>query len=67
MQTTLWKEHKVKIMEEIQDPKYGRVLWAYVDYVKEYIIDDKVVEDQTIIDYLDDNYGRPTAWRDMVF
>ena len=54
-------------MEEIDDIKYGRVLWVYIDGVKEYIIKNTVVTDQAIIDYLDDHYGRPVRDRDIIF
>ena len=66
-ETFPWNGHKLKIMEEIQDEKYGRVLYAYVDYCKSYIIRDEIVTDQAIIDYLDDHYGTPVGWRGLVF
>lgn len=31
------------------------------------IIDDSVVTDQAVIDYLDDHYGRPVKWRNILF
>ena len=62
-----WKGHKLKIFDEIQDERYGQVLNVSLDYVKAYIIGDAVVTDQEIIDYLDDHYGRPVKWRNIVF
>ena len=62
-----WRGRDMKILERIHDEKYGCVLWAYVDYAKEYIIDGEIVQDQAIIDYLDDHYGRPVAERHIVF
>lgn len=62
-----WNGHNLKIFQEIQDEKYGQVLNVSLDYVKAYIIGDSVVTDQEVIDYLDDHYGRPVKWRDIVF
>lgn len=62
-----WNGHKVKIFEEINDLKFGRVLKASVDYVNTYIIGDTVVTDRDVIDYLDDHYGRPSEFRNLIF
>ena len=62
-----WNGHKLKIFQEIKDEKYGQVLNVSLDYVKEYIIGDSVVTDQKVIDYLDDHYGRPVKWRNIMF
>lgn len=62
-----WNGHDLIIYQEIQDEKYGQVLNVSLDYVKAYIIGDSVVTDQVVIDYLDDHYGRPVKWRDIVF
>ncbi len=62
-----WNGHNLKIFEEIQDEKYGQVLNVSLDYVKAYIIGDSVVTDQVVIDYLNDHYGRPVKWRNIVF
>ncbi len=62
-----WNGHNLKIFQEIRDEKYGQVLNVSLDYVKAYIIDDSVVTDQEVIDYLDDHYGRPVKLRDILF
>lgn len=62
-----WNGHNLKIFQEIRDEKYGQVLNVSLDYVKAYIIGDSVVTDQAVIDYLDDHYGRPVKWRNIVF
>ena len=62
-----WNGHDLIIYQEINDVKYGQVLRVSLDYVKRYIIGDSVVADQEVIDYLDDHYGRPVKWRDIVF
>ena len=67
MKTIDWNGKKLKVMEEIVDEKYGRVWWAYLDYVKVYVVEGKIVEEQSIIDELDNKYGRPVAERDIVF
>lgn len=67
MKTIDWNGKKLKIMEEIVDAKYGRVWFAYLDYVKVYVVEGKVVEEQSIIDELDNKYGRPVSERDIVF
>ena len=67
MKTNDWNGQKLKIMEEILDEKYGRVLWAYLDYVKVYIINGSVVTDRAVIDYLDDHYGRPVKDRGICY
>ena len=62
-----WNGYKLKIFQEIKDEKYGQVLNVSLDYVKAYIIGDAIVTDQEVIDYLDDHYGRPVKWRNIVF
>ena len=62
-----WNGYNLKIFRELRDEKYGQVLNVSLDYVKAYIIGDSVVTDQQVIDYLDDHYGRPVKWRDIVF
>ena len=48
----------VKVMETIEDPIYGQVLWCYLDHEKAYVINGDVVSEQSIIDDLDRKYGR---------
>ena len=72
IQTFLWKGARLKVMEEIQDPQLGKVLFSYLNYEKTYIITNPpnepiVVRDQAIIDYLDDHYARPILERDIVY
>lgn len=62
-----WNGHTLKIFQEIKDEKYGKVLKGYLGYAKAYIIGDSVVTDQEVIDYLDDHYGIPVKWRNIVF
>ena len=62
-----WNGKNLKIFQEIKDDKYGQVLNVSLDYVKAYIIGDSVVTDQKVIDYLDDHYGRPVKWRNIIF
>ena len=62
-----WNGHNLRIFQEVRDEKYGQVLNVSLDYVKAYIIGDSVVTDQAIIDYLDDHYGRPVKWRNIMF
>ena len=62
-----WNGHKLKIFREIFDKKFGRVLIIALDYVKGYIVEDTVATDREIIDYLDDHYGLPTKYRNIVF
>jgi len=66
-ETLKWNGHNLSIFEEINDEKYGQVLWCYLDGAKAYVIGDSVVTDQKIIDYLDDHYGCPVKWRNIVF
>ena len=58
---------QLKIMEEINDEKYGRVWYAFYDYQKVWIVEGKMIYEQKIIDELDNKYGRPVSERDMVF
>ena len=62
-----WNRHALKIFQEIKDEKYGQVLNVSLDYVKAYLVGDSVITDQEAIDYLDDRYGRPAKWRNIVF
>ena len=62
-----WNGHKLKIFREVHDEKYGRVLIIALDYIKGYIVEDTVVTDMDIIDYLDDHYGLPKKYRNIVF
>ena len=62
-----WNGKKLKIMREIDDPKYGRVWLAYLDYIKTYIVEGKIVEEQSVIDELDDKYDIPVDEREIVF
>ena len=62
-----WNGHKLIIFREINDKKYGQVLKVALDYVNAYIIGDSVVTDQEIIDDLDNHYGTPVKWRNIVF
>lgn len=64
---TQWNGKELRIMDRITDEKYGCILDAYYDHEKVYIIGDKIVEDQSIIDELDDKYGIPVAQRNIVF
>lgn len=67
LKTFKWNGHNLKIFQEIKDDKYGQLLNVSLDYVKAYIIGDSVVTDQKVIDYLDDHYGRPVKWRNIMF
>ena len=57
---------KLKIMEEIEDEKYGRIWNAYYDGRKVYVVEGKIVEDRKIIDDLDNKYGRPVLERYII-
>ena len=63
MKTIEWNGKKLKIMEEIIDEKYGRIWNTYYEHKKVYIIEGKIVEDKSIIDELEDKYGRPASER----
>lgn len=60
-----WNGKKLKIMDEFVDEKYGRVWNAYYDHKKVYIVEGKIVEEQSVIDELDNKYGRPVSERDI--
>ncbi len=58
-----WKGHRLKIFHIIQDEQYGEIWHAYLDHKLVYIIDEKVVQKQEIIDELDNKYGIPVEER----
>lgn len=58
---------KIKIMNEIIDEKYGRVWDAYYEHENVYIIEGKIVEEQTVIDDLDNKYGIPVNKRNIIY
>lgn len=58
---------KLKVMEEIIDEKYGRVWVTYIGYIKTYVVEGRIVEEQTIIDELDNKYGRPVSQREYIY
>ncbi len=58
-----WKGHRLKIFHIIQDEQYGEIWHAYLDHKLVYIIDEKVVKKQKIIDELDNKYGVPVEER----
>ena len=62
-----WDGHELTVFREVIDEKYGQVLIAALGVRKVYVIGDSVVTDQAIIDYLDDSYGLPVKWRNIVF
>ena len=62
-----WEGKKVKIMEEIDDPEYGKVLVAYVNHVKSYFINGSIVTDEKIFFDLENKYGIPLSERDIEF
>ena len=62
-----WNGRKLTVFREVNDEKYGQVLIAALGIEKTYIIGNSVVTDQSVIDYLDDNYGRPVRWRKIQF
>ena len=62
-----WNGHTVKIMEEIHDPVYGRVLLGYVDYEKRYLINQKPVCQEEIVEYLDNRYALPVRDRTIMY
>ena len=55
--------HSIRVMEIIHDEKYGKILKAYVDDTKRYIVGGKIITDQAIIDDLDNRHGRPVHER----
>ena len=56
----------VKIVGEFMDEKYGRVWDAYYDHKSVYIVEGKVVEEQSIIDELDNKYGIAVSDRNII-
>ena len=54
-------------MEEIHDPVYGRVLLGYVDYEKRYLINQKPVCQEEIVEYLDNRYALPVRDRTIMY
>lgn len=67
MKETELNGKQLKIMEEINDEKYGRVWNAFYDHRKVYIVEGKIIESQEIIDELDNKYGVPVELRNIVF
>lgn len=61
-----WKGHRLKIFHIIQDEQYGEIWHAYLDHKLVYIIDEKVVKKQKIIDELDNKYGIPVEERNII-
>jgi hypothetical protein len=60
-----WKGHRLKVFHVINDAQYGEIWHAYLDHQLVYIIDEKVVKEQKIIDELDDRYSIPVCERDI--
>ena len=61
-----WKGHRLKIFHIINDEYYGEIWHAYLDHKLVYIIGEKVVKKQKIIDELDNKYGIP-VWERNIF
>ena len=62
-----WKGKSLKILQEIQDKQYGTVWKGYWNDEKVYILNGQVIADQPVIDDLDNRYGRPVEWRELIF
>ena len=60
-----WKGHRLKIFHIIQDEQYGEIWHAYLDHKLVYIINEKVVKKQKIINELDHKYGIPVSQRNI--
>ena len=58
---------RVKVMEEINDPKYGKILVVYVDHEKAYIVNDIIVTGGEIFWDLEDRYGIPLSERGILY
>ena len=63
MKISIFKHKTLKIIREITDEKYGKVIDGYLAHKKVYIIDGNVVKSQDIIDELDNKYGIPVSER----
>lgn len=65
----LCEGQNLKIFEVINDPIYGRIYVTYHGFIKRYAYADtcNFVTDQTIIDALDNKYGRPVAQRGIIY
>jgi len=59
----------LKVFEVINDPVYGRIYLTYHGFFKRYAYANtcSFITDQAIIDYLDNNYGRPANKRDIFY
>lgn len=55
----------IQVMQELEDEKYGRIWKAYYDDKKVYVVEGKIIEEQSIIDELDNKYCRPVSERDI--
>lgn len=66
MKRLCWNGKEMKVIQEINDPLYGTVWFAYLDYRKVYVVNGKIVENQDVIDDLDNKYGRPVSERHIV-
>lgn len=62
-----WHGKDIKVMQVIEDEKYGTVWYAFLDHRKVYIVNDEIAIDSEVIDYLDDHHGRPVRERGIVF
>lgn len=56
----------IQVMQEIEDEKYGRIWKAYYGDDKVYVVEGKIVEDYSVINELDNKYGRPVSERDII-
>lgn len=53
----------VKVMREIDDNKYGKIMRVYLPDRRTYVVNGKIVDDQDVIDELDNKYGIPVNMR----
>ena len=67
MKIVIFKNKILKIIREIDDKKYGKIIDGYLAHKKVYIIDGKVVKSQAIIDELDNEYGIPVSERGVYY
>ena len=56
----------IQVMQEIEDEKYGHIWKAYYGDDKVYVVEGKIVEDYSVINELDNKYGRPVSERDII-
>lgn len=55
-----------KVMRELNDDKYGKVLRVYLKDRKTYVVNGKIVDDRDIIDELDTKYGIAPSKRKFI-